>query len=175
MRSFHFRLDRVLDWYGNQYHLEQARLATAMLALEKAQQQLARFHAECLAVERDILSRREISARDFSALGLFRLRAKKVELELMQATQRAETIVRDQMQRVQDAQRRVRLLEKLRDRRRTEHRYLEEKELEEMAAEAFLAKWDRPSGLAGTTRRPAPISSRPATAMAPSSHDGSRP
>jgi hypothetical protein len=170
MHSFQFRLDRVLDWHGHQYHVEQARLAVAMAAQEKAHQKLAKFHAECLAVERDVIGRREIAARDFHALGLFRLRARQVELELMQETQRAETAVRDQMQRVQDAQRRVRLLEKLRDRRLAEHKYLEEKELEELAAEAFLAKWDRPSGLAGTSRKPLPISS-----LAPSSHDGSQP
>ena len=170
MRSFQFRLDRVLDWYHNQYHVEQARLAEAMAALDNARQNLTRFHAECLAVERDIVGRREIPGRDFPALGLFRLRAKKTEVELAQALEVRETAVRDQMQRVQDAQRRLRLLEKLRERRLTEHQYLENKELEDLAAEAFLAKWDRPSGLAGTTRRPNSI-----PPMAPTGHDGSRP
>jgi flagellar export protein FliJ len=170
MRSFQFRLDRVLDWYQNQFQIEQARLGVAMTAQDRAQQNLARFHAECLGVERDIIGRHEIPARDFAALGLFRLRARKTEIELTQCVQRAETAVRDQLQRLQDAQRRVRLLEKLRDRRKAEHRYLEEKELEDLAAEAFLAKWDRPSGLTGTSRKPSPI-----FPMAPSSHDGSRP
>ena len=170
MRSFRFRLDRVLEWYRNQFDLEQARLAMTMTALHNAQQDVARFHAECLAVERDVIGRSEIQARDFPALGLFRLRAKQTELELNQELHKRESAVRDQMQRTQDAQRRLRLLEKLRDRRQAEYRYLEEKELEDLAAEAFLAKWDRPSGLAGTSRRPSPI-----PPMAPSSHDGSRP
>ena len=143
MRSFQFRLERVLDWYGNQFQIEQTRLATAMAALHAVQQNFARFHAECLSVERDIIGRREIAARDFPALGLYRLRARKLEQELSRELQRREKDVHDQMQKVQEAQRRVRLLEKLRDRRRAEHRYQEEKELETLAAEAFLSRWER--------------------------------
>ncbi len=170
MRSFHFRLDRVLDWYRNQFEVEQARLGVTMAALDKARQNIARFQAECLTVERDIISRSEIDARDFPALGLFRLRARQTEIELNQQLLLAEKAVRDQLKVVQDAQRRLRLLEKLRDRRKAEHKYLEDKELEDLAAEAFLAKWDRPSSLSGTSRRPSPI-----PPMAPSGHDGSRP
>jgi hypothetical protein len=142
MRRFQFRLERVLDWYGNQFQIEQAKLAASMAALNALQRNMASFHAECLSVERDILSRRDIAARDFPALGLYRLRARKLEQEFSQELQRREQAVRDQMQQVQEAQRRLRLLEKLRDRRLAEHRYNEDKELEALAAEAFLAKWE---------------------------------
>jgi regulator of protease activity HflC (stomatin/prohibitin superfamily) len=151
MRSFKFRLERVLDWYGNQFQLEQARLATAMVSLHAIQHSIARFHAECLSVERDIIGRRDIPGRDFPALGLYRLRARKLEHEFSQELQRREQAMRDQMQRVQEAQRRVRLVEKLRERRQAEHRYLEEKEIETLAAEAFLARWDRTSGPSGAS------------------------
>jgi hypothetical protein len=149
MRSFQFRLERVLGWYGNQFQIEHAKLATAMAALHAIQQNIARFHAECLAVERDIIGRRDIAARDFQALGLYRLRARQLQQELNQQLQRREQTVRDQMQKVQEAQRRLRLLEKLRERRLAEHRYIEDKELETLASEAFLAKWDRSPGLSG--------------------------
>lgn len=170
MKAFHFRLDRVLDWYGNLYKIEQTRLASVMAALHATQERIARFQAECLSVERDIIGRHDIPARDFAALGLYRLRARKLEQDFGQELQRREKAVRDQMQRVQEAQRKLRLVEKLRDRRLAEHRYHEDKELEELAAEAYLAKWDRPSGLFGTSRRPASI-----PPMAPTSPDGSRP
>jgi len=170
MRSFKFSLERVLDWYGNQFQLEQARLATAMASLHAIQQNIARFHAECLSVERDIIGRRDIPGRDFPALGLYRLRARKLEHEFTRELQRREQAMRDQMQRVQEAQRRVRLIEKLRERRQAEHRYLEEKEIEALAAEAFLARCDRTSGPSGAGLTPA---SHPAAA--PTSHDGSRP
>jgi serine phosphatase RsbU (regulator of sigma subunit) len=170
MRSFKFPLERVLDWYGNQFHLEQTRLATAMASLHAIEQSIARFHAECLGVERDIIGRRDIPGRDFAALGLYRLRAKKLEQEFSRELQRREQAVRDQMQRVQEAQRRVRLIEKLRERRLEEHQYLEAKELENLAAEAFLARWDRTQGLSGASLRPASHSP-----VAPTSHDGSQP
>lgn len=167
MRNFQFRLERVLDWYGNQFQVEQARLSVAMASLQEIQQNIARFHAECLSVEHDIIGRRDIPARDFPALGLYRLRARKTEQEFSQELQRREQSVKDQMQRVQEAQRRLRLLEKLRDRRLSEHRYLENKELETLAAESFLAKWERTPG----HRTPA----APPTAVALTSHDSSRP
>jgi flagellar export protein FliJ len=170
MKAFQFRLDRVLDWYGNLYKIEQTRLASVMTALHAIQQTIARFQAECLSVERDIIGRSDIPASDFAALGLYRLRARKLEQDFTQELQRRDKAVRDQMRRVQEAQRRLRLMEKLRERRLAEHHYHENKELEELAAEAFLAKWDRPSGLSGASRRPASI-----PPMAPESPDGSRP
>ena len=160
MRSFQFRLERVLDWYDNQFQIQQARLASAMASLHAIQESVARFQAECLSVERDIVGRREIAARDFPALGLYRLRARKTEQELTRELHTREQAVRDQMQRVQEAQRRVRLLEKLRDRRLAEHRYNEEKELETLAAEAFLSRWERSPALSGASRRPLPADSR---------------
>jgi hypothetical protein len=159
-----------------------------MASLHAIQQSIARFHAECLSVERDIIGRRDIPGRDFSALGLYRLRARKLEQEFTQELQRREQAVRDQMQRVQEAQRRVRLIEKLRERRLAEHQYLEDKEIETLAAEAFLAKWERATRLSGAspnaaahaptgspvapTGLPVAPSSLP---VAPTSHDGSQP
>jgi hypothetical protein len=170
MRSFQFRLERVLDWYGNQFQLEQARMATAMASLHAIEQTIARFQAECLSVEQDIIGRRDIPARDFPALGLYRLRARKLEREFSRDLQRREQAVRDQMQKVQEAQRRLRLIEKLRERRLNEHRYLEEKEIEGLAAEAYLARWDRIPGLFGASLRPASH-----VPVAPTSPDGTRP
>ena len=46
---------------------------------------------------------------------------------------------------VQEAQRRVRLVEKLRDRRLAEYSYAEDHALENLAAEAYLAKWNKPA------------------------------
>jgi hypothetical protein len=170
MKAFQFRLDRVLDWYANRYQLEQARLASALAALHATQKNIARFQAECVSVERDIMGRHDIEARDFPALGLYRLRARQLERAFNEELQRREQAVREQMQRVMEAQRRLRLLEKLRDRRLAEHRYLEDKELAAIADEAFLAKWDRPNALSGASRRPTAI-----PPMAPMCHDGSRP
>ena len=141
MQTFRFRLEKVLEWYNHQYELEERRFSACLAALAGAQKQIAALQAERLSIERDVVSRKSIAAAEFVALGLYRLGAKRRELELNAAREQCETAVREQRARLQAAQRRVRLLEKLRERRVAEHLYAETRELEELASDAFFAKW----------------------------------
>jgi len=141
MASFQFRLDRVLDWYRTQLQLEESRLAACLAALNLLQERIARLQAERLSVERDVISTVPILACDLASLGFYRLRAKKEAAEMDDARVRQERTLRDQQTAVQAAQRRVRLVEKLRDRRLSEHRWVEDRALENLAAEAYLSKW----------------------------------
>lgn len=141
MPTFRFRLEKVLEWYTHQYEMEERRLNACLGALADARQAIAAFEAERLSVERDVVSRPAIPARDFVALGLYRLGAKKRAAELSTFRDRCETAVASQRAKLLAAQRRVRLLEKLRERRLAEHVYAETRELEELASDAFFAKW----------------------------------
>lgn len=141
MQTFRFRLAKVLEWYTRQSEEEERRMAVCLAALADAQQAIARLQAERTAIERDVVSRTAIPARDFVALGLYRLGAKKLELELNTARERCEAAVEEQQARLRAAERRVRLLEKLRQRRLAEHVYAENRELEELASDAYFAKW----------------------------------
>ena len=87
------------------------------------------------------MARTAIPSRDFVALGLYRLQAKKRELELQAARDRCQAEVEEQQVKLRAAQRKLRLLEKLRERRVAEYVYAEARELEELAADAFFAKW----------------------------------
>ncbi|HUI55971.1 MAG TPA: hypothetical protein VLY04_13440 [Bryobacteraceae bacterium] len=141
MKAFRFRLDRVLDWYQRQCELEERRFADCLAALAEARKSIARLQAERLAIERDVVSRASIPARDFVALGLYRLRAKKQEIELNEERGRREAAVEAQRKILQAAQRRLRLVEKLKDRRFAEWTYAESRELETLAADAYFSKW----------------------------------
>jgi flagellar biosynthesis chaperone FliJ len=141
MQAFRFRLEKVLDWYAHQCELEERRFALCLAALAAAQQAIAQLQAERLGIERDLVSRQTIPAREFVALGLYRLRAKQREVELNTARDQREAEVREQRLRVQAAQRRLRLLEKLRERRITEYDYAATRELENLAADAYFSKW----------------------------------
>jgi hypothetical protein len=143
MRSFQFRLDRVLSWRGKQLKMEENRLAACLDALHTLERAIARFRAERLVVERDLLQLRSIPAAEFINLSRYRLRAQKQEIEFGEQRQRSEKAVGDQRALVQKAQQRVMLLEKLRDRRLVEYRYARDRELEEVAAEAHLSRWSR--------------------------------
>jgi hypothetical protein len=153
MSTFKFRLDRVLEWYRTQLQLEESRLGACLAALHMVEERMARLQAERMSVERDAISSGSILARDLAALGFYRLRATKEAAGLSEERVRGERTLRDQRAAVQAAQRRVRLVEKLRDRRLSEHRYAEDQALENLAAEAYLSKW---IAAKSTERAPAP-------------------
>jgi flagellar export protein FliJ len=141
MQTFRFRLARVLEWYTRQYELEERRLTALLAALADAKAAIAALLAERLSVERELLSRKSIPASDFAALGLYRLGARKRESELNGVRERCQADVEAQRLKLRAAERRVRLVEKLRERRLAEYTYEESRELEELASDAYFAKW----------------------------------
>ena len=141
MKAFRFRLEKVLEWYTRQYELEERRLTEMLAALADAKAAIAALLAERLSVEREMLSRQSIPANEFAALGLYRLGVRKRELELNGARERCQAAVEAQRLKLRAAERRLRLVEKLRERRLTEYTYAETRELEELASDAFFAKW----------------------------------
>jgi hypothetical protein len=141
MQTFQFQLHKVLDWYDNQRQVEEKHLTTSIAALTGVQEAIARLKAERLAIARQLISGSTILARDLAALGLYRLGTKKQEGELNAERERREIVVRDQRIKVQAAQRRVRLMEKLRERQQTEHDYAMQRELEKMVSDVYMSKW----------------------------------
>jgi flagellar export protein FliJ len=141
MQTFRFRLAKVLEWYTRQYELEERRLTACLTALADAKAAIASMLAERLSVEGEMLARKSIPANDLAALGLYRLGAKKRELELHGVRERCQADVEAQRLKLRDAERRLRLVEKLRERRVAEYTYAETRELEELASDAYFAKW----------------------------------
>jgi len=143
MRAFRFRLDRVLDWYEKRYQEEENRVAQCLVALTQVRESIARLKAERVRVESDVIARATLHARDLVALGRYRLGAKRRESELNIERERRESALEQQRQRAQEARRRLKLLEKLRERRFSEFLYAENREIENLAAEAYTARWSQ--------------------------------
>ena len=143
MQAFRFRLERVLAWHRKQAQLEESRLIPRMAQVDRVQNEIAGLKAERLMIEHGVVAGAIIDAQDFAALGFYRLRATAKELELEVELERRQKDVRDQMEILKAAQRRVRLVEKLRERRAGEHAYLADRELEAVAAAAHLANWSK--------------------------------
>src|SRR5215510_13631815 len=141
MRAFRFRLERVLGWYRKAADLEESRLAACLADLAKVQEGIDRFHGERLAIERDFLSSASIPAQHAQAFGLYRIQATAQETLLNRELENQRSKIEAQMVRMKAAQQRVRLVEKLRARQVEEHAYIAERELESLAADAYLAKW----------------------------------
>jgi flagellar export protein FliJ len=141
MQAFRFRLEKVLEWYTRQYEQEERRLTVCLAALAEAKVAIAALLAERVSIERDTISRAAIAANELVALSLYRIGAKKRELELNAVRDRCAADVDAQRIKLQAAERRVRLLEKLRERRVAEYTYAETRELEELAQDAYFSKW----------------------------------
>src|SRR5262249_37550022 len=141
MRAFRFRLERVLGWYRKAADLEESRLGACLADLAKVQEGIDRFHGERLAIERDFVSSASIPAHDAQAFGLYQLQATARETVLNRELESQKSNVEAQTARMKAARQRVRLLEKLRARQVEEHSYIAERELESLAADAYLAKW----------------------------------
>jgi flagellar export protein FliJ len=141
MQSFHFRLARILDWRRTELAAEEARLAP--LVAEWSRLEAARIEVAAARdrTRRDLLAAAALEGRDLVAHAAFRARLAKEQAALERQSAACRERMAGQRARIVDAHRRVRLLEKLRDRRREEWRALWDRELESFASEAYLARW----------------------------------
>src|SRR5437660_1799377 len=120
MPPFRFRLARVLRWNEEQSRLEQSRLQEAVEALHLSDERLAEQRSTALEVERGIIYSHAVSAQDLSSLSSYRQKARARAAELAEQRRHAETAMETQRQMTVAAQLRLRLMEKVRDRKLSE-------------------------------------------------------
>ena len=143
MTAFHFRLQKVLEWRRAQLELEEIQYRRQLAALAELDRRQAEVAEAASAAERQVRAWNPLAGGELEALGEFRLHVKQQEREM--AASRIER--RQQLERqhrlLLEAGRRLRLLERLQQRRWTEWRSARDKELEDLASESYLAKWNR--------------------------------
>ncbi|MGD0667920.1 MAG: hypothetical protein ABSB23_10175 [Bryobacteraceae bacterium] len=141
MNAFRFPLEKVLAWRRGELALAELKfqqLTAAVAAVDKALAEL-----ETAGIRAEILVRdwSPVCGRDLAALGNFRLHVRKKNVEL--AARRAECAERLAAGRsaMLEARRRLRLLERLKERRFEAWRLARDKDLEDLASESYLARW----------------------------------
>lgn len=146
MRAFEFPLRRVLDWRKTQ--LELAENGLRQLAASLEQMALAAVRLDLVKSRAEVAVRQApvVEAGDLWALAAYRQRLLAEMQALAQRRAACEQQLAAQRQRVLEAQRQCRLLEKLEYRHHAEWRKLANREMETLAAESFLALWNRPAG-----------------------------
>ena len=143
MQNFRFSLEKILSWRRTELQAEEARLAA--LFAERSRLDTAR---EQVRATRDTAGSRMLGAGTIDGTDLASLSGflRRMENELIaldrQRVQSGEAILK-QRARVVEFHRRVRLLEKLKDRRLGEWRLSWQRETDSLASEAFLARWHR--------------------------------
>jgi flagellar biosynthesis chaperone FliJ len=138
---FRFRLERVLDWQQTILEREKVRAAKCHRLMQEVRDAIERLHAEHLMIEREWLDKKAIPGSDAASLGLYRLGVRKAERALLTEQERRGRDLSQQMARMLEAQRKLRVLENLRGRKMSEYTYLRDRELEQLAAESHLAVW----------------------------------
>jgi hypothetical protein len=139
MSPFRFRLQRVLAWYERRCRIEEDRLRVILSDLTKNDGDKVRIRQEREATERSIAESANPQPAEFAALARYVQGTKRELVALGQKRLQLETMAREQQVRVSTMRTKVRLLETLRERRIGEYVAEEQKELEELAADAFRA------------------------------------
>lgn len=145
MKRFEFPLQRVLDLRNTQLALEESRVRQQSAALADLDRQRAQAQASARSAEEDVRSSPTVEGQDLAALGEYRVRMQARERQIVQQRVEAEKKLAELQAAMTEARRRCRLLERLKERKKEEWQAARDKELEELASDAFLAGWGRES------------------------------
>jgi flagellar export protein FliJ len=142
MKSFRFRLERVLSWRRTQLALEEAALETLradLRAIETAVADLARRDPAAMSAK----SHSFISGPDIAVLARFREWAAREEKNLRSRLLECKRQIEQRSLSVREANRKVRLTELLKERKRESWDSAVNRELEQLAGESAVSVWRR--------------------------------
>ena len=143
MRRFSFRLQSVLEWRVTQLELEESKLETLFAELRRIEAALRATEAGRAEAELAVLGSEQVNGQELQALGVHCLHLSRQRERLEQERASCERRITAQRVRVLEAERNLRLLEKLKERRFAEWRAESEREQENLVSEIFLSQWRR--------------------------------
>ncbi len=143
MKRFDFPLERVRQFRREQAEIEEAKLGAALRVRREIERQREVLLEQRAEAERVALDKVVQNAVELAALDAFRRHVRSRRESLARKITESDARITEQRRTVAEAQRRHRLIEKLKDRRMDEWRKEFERELETVAAEAYLAGWSR--------------------------------
>jgi flagellar export protein FliJ len=143
MGAFHFPLDRVMRWRGIEFSLEQAKLKRLGQEQIRLQMQAAALGAEKSKLSTSLVTLPDPRGEDLRSMVSYGASLKRRAEKLTELRMKLDRELAAQKKKYNEAKQRLQLLEELRERKLTEWRYEQAKELEELASESFLAGWNR--------------------------------
>jgi hypothetical protein len=143
MTKFQFPLQKALDWRRTQLELAQARLEQQLAELAGIDRERAELDAMGQRTEAEVRQFTLIEGGDLSALGSFRLRVKAHGQALAAKRAECQKELAARQTAMLEVRRRCRLLDRLKERRLTEWESEAGKELDQLAADSYLAQWAR--------------------------------
>jgi flagellar export protein FliJ len=143
VKRFSFSLDRVLDLRRHELEVAEARLQTIQSKREQARQGAASLEKQFLAFSDESLRVQVTSGSALQAAEGYLEGLRLGRRAQLQQEQKWEAERQSEVARVLEARRKVKLLEKLRERGERQQMAAADRQMESEAAELFLAKWVR--------------------------------
>jgi flagellar biosynthesis chaperone FliJ len=142
VKRFSFSLERVRQWREKQVALEEAKLQRLFAELAAIQAARSDLDTEQRRNEDSVVSASGVTADELRALEEFRRFARGERQRLMQLEIDCGKRIAEQQQRITQARRAAQLLERLKEHRLRAWTAEFDREIEALAAEAYLAKWN---------------------------------
>lgn len=143
MRRFRFPLETVRRWREAQLEMEESRLQNLFAELRAIESRLRHADEARAAAEREVLSAQVVEAQQLAALEAHRLHLAAEKERLKKQETDCAGRIAAQRQRVVEAERRLRLMDKLKEHRLAEWDAEFNREQEALSTEVFLAQWKR--------------------------------
>jgi len=143
MARFQFSLDKVLRWRVLELAAEEAKLKRLVQQEQHLQARRAAMSLHRTEVAESPGTMSDVTGTDLRSVTVYGLRLRReaeiLALELMKCQRELAA----QRKNYNEAKRRARLLEELKERKLEEWNYEQGRLLEELASESFLANWNR--------------------------------
>jgi hypothetical protein len=143
MKAFRFSLDRVLHWHETTLKLEEMKVESLKAALRSARQTRDDLPRRRAATQLAIGQAPVVLGRDIAELERFNGWTLREERRLTARMLELQHLIEEQIVVVTEARRRVRLVERLKDRRYESWKAEENRETENLAGEAAISQWRR--------------------------------
>jgi flagellar export protein FliJ len=141
VKAFHFPLDRALHIRRAQLEIEQAKHQRLMRDREQLELQVVRIQTEAAAARNAITTQALLVPGEISTMPDYLRGTKQRLVKLDHVRQELVSKMQEQKRQLLEAERRVKLLEKLRTKRLGAWEIEMHKEQETFAADAYLARW----------------------------------
>ena len=143
MAQFHFGLEKILRWRAIELRSEEIKLQRLIAERTRIEAMFDRAANERSGLTGSTALLPGLQGADFRAMAAYSLRLRQHIEKLKDARARIEHSFAAQQKRYAEAKLRLRLLEQLKARRFERWKYDEARQLETLAAESYLASWNR--------------------------------
>lgn len=143
MKTFSFRLERVLAWRQAQLNVEQSALGRVAAEFTRWDAMLANL-GNARAKAAGLVQSGPVNGTDLGALASYQEHIERQRKIVLERRRDCAARLEKQRARLLQARRDHRLLEKLRQVRRAEWETAVDREFEALAAETYLAQWEPP-------------------------------